>query len=88
MVLRCAGDIYRARRTQSHECILVYGEFAVASLILSLESVFSVLAGWVLMPGSSLTRWEIVGCIIVFAAVILVNITPAGEPALPEQEDA
>ena len=60
---------------------------AVASLILSLESVFSVLAGWVLMPGSSLTRWEITGCVIVFAAVILVNITPAAEPALPEQED-
>ena len=50
---------------------------AVASLILSLESVFSVLAGYVLMPGSSLTAWEIAGCVLVFAAVAMVQLAPA-----------
>lgn len=50
---------------------------AVASLILSLESVFSVLAGYVLMPGSSLSVWEIIGCILVLAAVALVELAPS-----------
>lgn len=50
---------------------------AVASLILSLESVFSVLAGYALMPGSSLSVWELIGCGLVFAAVVLVELAPA-----------
>ena len=45
----------------------------VASLILSLESVISVLAGWVLL-GQALALKEIIGCILVFAAVILVQL--------------
>jgi drug/metabolite transporter (DMT)-like permease len=49
---------------------------AVASLILSLESVFSVLAGYVLMPGSTLSAWELVGCVLVFAAVVMVQLAP------------
>lgn len=49
---------------------------AVASLLLSLESVFSVLAGCVLMPGSRLTVWEWIGCALVFAAVLLVQLAP------------
>ena len=49
---------------------------AVASLLLSLESVFSVLAGYVLMPGSSLSGWELLGCGLVFAAVVLVQLAP------------
>ncbi len=49
---------------------------AVASLLLSLESVFSVLAGYVLIPGSALSRWEMLGCALVFAAVVLVQIGP------------
>ncbi len=49
---------------------------AVASLILSLESVFSVLAGYVLMPGTGLTRWEITGCVLVFASVVMVQLAP------------
>ena len=47
---------------------------AVASLILSLESVFSVLAGYALMPGAGLSGWEIFGCALVFAAVVLVQL--------------
>lgn len=45
----------------------------VASLILSLESVISVLAGW-LMLGQKLSVWELLGCAIVFAAVVLVQL--------------
>lgn len=45
----------------------------VASLILSLESVISVLAGWVLL-GQALSSKEILGCVLVFAAVILVQL--------------
>lgn len=50
---------------------------AVASLLLSLESVFSVLAGYLLMPGSALSGWELLGCGLVFAAVLLVELAPA-----------
>ena len=49
---------------------------AVASLILSTESVVSVLAGWLLL-GQSLTVRELGGCALVFAAVILVQVSPA-----------
>jgi len=52
---------------------------AVASLLLSLESVFSVLAGYALMPGSSLSQWELIGCMLVFAAVLLVELAPQKE---------
>lgn len=45
----------------------------VASLILSLESVFSVLAGWVIL-GQGLTTKELIGCGLVFAAVLLAQM--------------
>lgn len=48
-------------------------EPTVASLIMSLESVFSVLAGWVLL-GQILSAKELVGCALVFAAIILAQI--------------
>ena len=44
-----------------------------ASLILSLESVISVLAGWVLLHQKLSVR-ELLGCVLVFAAVILVQV--------------
>lgn len=59
---------------------------AVASLLLSLESVFSVLAGYVLMPGSVLSRWEILGCVLVFAAVIIVQLVPGGGKIVNNQK--
>ena len=52
---------------------------AVASLLLSLESVFSVLAGYALTPGASLSVWELFGCALVFAAVVLVELAPSKE---------
>ncbi len=45
----------------------------IASLILSLESVFSVLAGWVILHQALAPR-EIFGCILVFIAIILVQL--------------
>jgi len=48
-----------------------------ASLILSLESVISVLAGWLLLH-QTLTVRELIGCVLAFAAMILVQ--------LPEKE--
>ena len=51
---------------------------AVASLILSLESVFAVLAGWVIL-GEQLSPKELFGCVLVFAAVILAQL-PSFKP--------
>lgn len=45
----------------------------IASLILSLESCISVLAGWVLL-GQSLSIKEGIGCVIMFAAIILAQL--------------
>ena len=45
----------------------------VASLILSLESVISVLAGMVLLS-QRLTQWEILGCVLMFVAIILAQL--------------
>ncbi len=47
---------------------------ATASLLMSLESVFAVLAGWMILK-EHLTHWETLGCILVFIAVILSQIT-------------
>lgn len=46
---------------------------AVASLIMSLESCFSVLAGWLIL-GESMSPKESAGCILMFAAIILAQI--------------
>lgn len=46
---------------------------AVASLILSLESCFSVLAGWVVL-GQRLSSREAFGCVLMFAAIILAQL--------------
>lgn len=45
----------------------------VASLLLSLESVFSVLAGWVLL-GQGLSLKEMFGCVLIFCAIILAQL--------------
>ena len=55
----------------------IYGqrdlEPATASLIMSLESVFAVVFGAVLLQ-ETMTRWEILGCGLVFVAVVLSQI--------------
>lgn len=45
----------------------------VASLIMSLESVFSVLAGWVLLQQKLSTK-ELIGCLLIFIAVVLAQL--------------
>lgn len=48
-------------------------ESTAASLIMSLESVFAVLFGCLILK-EKLSQWEILGCILVFAAVILSQL--------------
>ncbi len=55
----------------------------VASLILSLESVFAVLAGWVLL-GQPLSPRELVGCALVFVAVVLAQL-PQKKPKVQSE---
>lgn len=50
----------------------------IASLLLSLESVVSMLAGWVIL-GQALSRKELIGCGLVFGAVILVQLPEKNE---------
>ena len=46
---------------------------ATASLLMSLESVFAVLSGWLIL-NERLSIWEMLGCVLVFAAVILSQL--------------
>lgn len=45
----------------------------VASLILSLESCIAVIAGWLIL-GESLTKRELLGCILMFIAIVLAQL--------------
>ncbi len=54
----------------------------IASLILSLESSISVLAGWLIL-GQRLSAKEITGCVIMFGAIVLAQV-PVGR----KREDA
>ena len=45
----------------------------VASLVMSLESVFSALTGWLIL-GERLSPRELAGCAVMFAAIILAQI--------------
>lgn len=53
-------------------------EPTVASLVLSLESVFSVLTGWVILH-EILNGRELFGCLLMFGAIILVQVAPVGK---------
>ncbi len=44
-----------------------------ASLIMSLESVFGALAGW-LIAGHAMGRYEILGCVLMFGAIVLAQL--------------
>ena len=45
----------------------------IASLIMSLESVFAVIAGWLIL-GDALSRRELYGCILMFFAIVLAQL--------------
>jgi len=51
---------------------------AIASLLLSFESVFSVIAGWIIL-GEALSIRALVGCAIIFLAVMLAQL-PSSVP--------
>lgn len=57
-----------------------YAEPTPASIIMSLESVFAVLAGAILL-NETLRPGEILGCVLMFAAIIIVQL-PQKETAL------
>lgn len=50
-----------------------YAEPAIASLSMSLESVFAALGGWVI-TGNALKGNEIIGCLLVFVAIVLAQM--------------
>lgn len=50
----------------------------VASLLMSLESVFAVLAGWAVL-GERLSTQEALGCVIMGVAVVLAQINPSSK---------
>ncbi len=57
-----------------------YVEPTRASLILCLESVVSVLAGWLLLS-QALSIRELIGCVIIFVAIILAQFVQKEDPA-------
>ena len=50
-----------------------YLESASASILMSTESVFAVLSGWLVL-NERLTIWEGIGCVLVFTAIILSQL--------------
>ena len=54
----------------------------VASLLMSLESAFAVLGGWLILH-ERLTRRELLGCALMLAAVLLVQLAPAKKEKAP-----
>lgn len=48
-------------------------EPAIASLLMSLESVFSLIAGWLIL-NQKLSQKEFLGCLLVFFAIILAQV--------------
>ena len=46
---------------------------AIASITMSLESVFAALAGWIVL-GQSMTVRELAGCVLMFAAIIFAQL--------------
>ena len=48
-------------------------EPSTASLLMSLESVFAVLSGWIVL-GDTLSMWESIGCVLIFIAILLSQL--------------
>ena len=55
-----------------------FADPTIASLLMSLESVFAVIAGSVLL-GEQMSSRELLGCAVMFAATVLVQIPLPGE---------
>ena len=50
-----------------------YAEPTTASIIMSLESVFAAIAGWILL-GEAMALPQIIGCLLMFLAIVLVQL--------------
>ena len=50
-----------------------YTDPVLASLILSLESVFAALSGWLILK-EVFSGKELIGCILVFSAIIMAQL--------------
>ena len=70
------------KRLQVLNCILAQRDTdpTVAALILSLESVFAVIGGAIMLHERMSPR-ELIGCLVMFVAIILVQIP------LPEKKE-
>lgn len=55
-----------------------YLEPAPASLIMSLESVFAAVFAWLLLH-ERMTKWELMGCLLVFCGVVLSQLPIKGK---------
>lgn len=53
-----------------------YTDPTIAAMLLCLESVFSVLFGFIMPPHQVLETMEYIGCVIIFAGIIIAQITP------------
>lgn len=60
-----------------------HAEPTVASLIMSLESVFAAISGAILLHETMIPR-ELIGCIVIFSAVIISNL-PEKKAKLPDR---
>ena len=56
-----------------------FAEPAVASISMSLESVFAALGGW-LISGNNLSSTELIGCALVFVAIIVAQLPQFKKP--------
>lgn len=83
MLVAAAGPIFYAGILSSGIAYTLqmegqkYAEPSVAAVVMSLESVFAVLGGW-LMLNERLSARELAGCGLVFAAVILAQLPQRG----------
>jgi len=64
-----------------------FAEPTVASLTMSLESVFAALGGWML-AGNSLSSHELLGCLLVFCGIVLAQIPfPPKKKSTPKDRE-
>ena len=52
-----------------------YASTTLAAFILSLESVFAAISGWLLL-NQSLSWLAITGCTLIFVAIIIADVLP------------
>ena len=62
-----------------------FAEPTVASITMSLESVFAALGGW-LIAGNALSGRELFGCALVFVAIVLAQIPFSWKNLLPNKK--